>query len=110
MGNNQNPANPLRADREPKIGSVVRLPAGQREPVQIWINGQETQAFSGEMVSTALLARGPRQFRRTVKNCAPRGLYCGMGVCFDCLVTIDGIPNLQACLTPVAAGMRIETE
>jgi aerobic-type carbon monoxide dehydrogenase small subunit (CoxS/CutS family) len=60
-------------------------------------------------VATVLLALGRRTFRHTGHG-APRGLFCGMGVCFDCLVTVDGVENVRACLTPVTEGMVIATE
>jgi hypothetical protein len=66
-------------------------------------------AYEGETVAAALLADGRRAFRRTVRRGEPRGLLCGMGVCFDCLVRVDGRPNVRACQTPVAEGMRVET-
>lgn len=78
--------------------------------MRIWVNGEEAYVFDGETVAAALLAQGIRQFRRTNKKHASRGVYCGMGVCFECLVRVDGNPNVQACLTPLVEGMRIETE
>lgn len=96
------------AESSSTVGNL--LPVRQGESVLIWINGKAVQAFKGEMVSTALMSNGIRQFRHTRKPHAPRGLYCGMGICFDCLVTVDGVLNVRACMTPVKAGMRIETE
>lgn len=87
-----------------------RMGLPHHEAVEILINGRPVLACAGETVATALLAAGVRRFRRTHKTGAPRGLYCGMGVCFECLVTVDGVANVQACLTPVTPGMRIETE
>jgi NADH dehydrogenase/NADH:ubiquinone oxidoreductase subunit G len=85
-------------------------PAADRgAAVTIWIDGQPTEAYAGETVAAALLASGKRVFRLTDKSRAPRGLYCGMGVCFDCLVTVDGEALVRACVTPVRAGMMIET-
>lgn len=91
--------------------SRVDTPTFQcRKPLRIWVNGKEAYAFDGETVAAALLAQGIRQFRLTHKEHAPRGVYCGMGVCFECMVRVDGNPNVQACLTPLVEGMRIETE
>jgi hypothetical protein len=73
-------------------------------------DGQELPACEGETVAAALLAAGRRAFRLTGRRGEPRGLFCGMGVCFDCLVCIDGRPNLRACQVPVAAGMRVESQ
>ena len=80
---------------------------GQR--VRLTIDGREAAAAAGDSVMAALLAEGIDAFRRAPRDDAPRGPYCGMGVCFDCLVTIDGEPNRQACLATVSEGMRIET-
>jgi aerobic-type carbon monoxide dehydrogenase small subunit (CoxS/CutS family) len=82
----------------------------QRGPaVTITVDGTPIQAFLGETVAGALLASGQRAWRRTAQG-EPRGLFCGMGICFDCTVTVDGIPNVRACLTPVSDGMEITTE
>jgi predicted molibdopterin-dependent oxidoreductase YjgC len=73
-------------------------------------DGQELAAYEGETVAAALLAAGRRAFRRTGRRGEPRGLFCGMGVCFDCLVHIDGRPNVRACQAPVAEGMRVQSQ
>jgi predicted molibdopterin-dependent oxidoreductase YjgC len=86
------------------------LPAVQRgETLTIEVDGRPVEAFAGETVAVVLLAMGRRSFRHTDKGHAPRGLFCGMGVCFDCLVTVDGVPNVRACMTPVRAGMVVAT-
>jgi predicted molibdopterin-dependent oxidoreductase YjgC len=77
--------------------------------VTVEIDGEPAAAFAGETVATVLLAQGRQVFRQTERKGAPRGVYCGMGVCYDCLVTIDGVENVRACVTPVAEGMVIET-
>ncbi len=57
-----------------------------------------------------MLAAGHVECRTTPISNSPRGPYCLMGVCFECLVTIDGIGNRQGCMTPVREGMRVETQ
>ena len=79
-------------------------------PVPITIDGAPFDARAGDTVAAALLAAGIGIFRTTPVSAAPRGPYCLMGTCFDCLVDIDGQPNRQACLTRVAPGMRIATQ
>jgi len=76
--------------------------------VQIEVDGEPVQAFEGESIAAALLAAGRRTLRHAPDG-APRGLYCGMGVCFECVVEVDGDPSVRSCLTPVRAGMRIQT-
>ncbi|HUH95173.1 MAG TPA: (2Fe-2S)-binding protein [Casimicrobiaceae bacterium] len=67
-------------------------------------------ARAGDSVAAAMLAAGLLACRTTPVSGAERGPFCMMGVCFDCLVTIDGNPNRQACLVAVRAGMRIERQ
>jgi predicted molibdopterin-dependent oxidoreductase YjgC len=78
--------------------------------VRFTFDGEPISARAGETVAAALLAAGHRVLRQTSRFSAPRGLFCGMGVCFDCLVEIDGRPNLQACRVVVADGMSVRTQ
>ena len=78
--------------------------------VQISINGEMVQCFEGETVAVAVLtARGPIA-RTSSRLCKPRGLYCGIGVCFECTMTVDGRPNVRACQTPVRDGMQVHSQ
>lgn len=72
--------------------------------------GDEVRAYPGETVAAALLAHGVRVFRRTARREQPRGLYCAMGVCWECLVTVDGVASQRACMTEAAPGMVIEPQ
>lgn len=64
----------------------------------------------GQSVGAALIAAGIRSWRTTRVHASPRGLFCGIGVCFDCLVTIDGAPNQRACRAPAAEGIAVTTQ
>lgn len=76
--------------------------------VTIFVNDEALTTDASRSVAAALLeSRGPR-LRITDRAGEPRGMFCGMGICFDCLVTIDGRNGVRACMTPVRAGMRIE--
>ena len=75
--------------------------------VTIRFEGQPIRALAGETIGAALSAAGIVAFRRTPTG-APRGLYCGMGACFDCVVTVNGRIGQRACLTLVADGMEVE--
>ncbi|MCU0510704.1 MAG: (2Fe-2S)-binding protein [Anaerolineae bacterium] len=77
-------------------------------PVAVTIDGRPAQAYLGETVAAVLLAEGIRVFSRDADG-RPHGFNCGMGICYECAVTVDGAPNVRACVTPVAAGMAIET-
>lgn len=89
-----------------------RLPLEAQEPrrVRIHVDDAIVEAREGETVGAALMAEGVRVLRQTARRGDARGLFCGMGVCFDCLMEIDGRPNVQACLVPVADGMRVRTQ
>ena len=87
-----------------------RTDQDKRPTVQIFVDGTAIEARAGDTVSAALLASGRDVRRATAVSGAPRLPYCMMGVCFDCLVTIDGVGNRQGCLVPVAAGMKIEIQ
>lgn len=78
--------------------------------VTFTIAGRSVEAVEGETVAAALLAAGFEYCRVTPVSGAPRAPYCMMGVCFDCLVTIDGLGNRQACLTEVRNGMVVEIQ
>ena len=78
------------------------------QEVGITFDGRPIRALAGETLGAALAAAGITTFRRTASG-APRGLYCGMGACFDCLVTIDGRASQRACLAKVQEGMLVES-
>ena len=87
----------------------IELETQRGQAVTITVDGTPVQAYPGETIAGALLANGRRAWRRTESG-QPRGLFCGMGICFDCLVAVDGVPNVRACVTPVVDGMVVETE
>jgi D-hydroxyproline dehydrogenase subunit gamma len=74
------------------------------------VDGKEIRARNGDTVAAAMLVAGIGRFRTTPVSGAARAPYCMMGVCFDCLVTIDGVGSRQACLVPVREGMAVETQ
>lgn len=77
------------------------------QPVYFTFNGVPVRAERGDMLATALVAAGVHHFLRSVVSDTPRAPYCLMGVCFECLVTVDGIQKRQACLVEVEAGMTV---
>ncbi len=77
--------------------------------IEILVDGHAETAFAGESVAAALLAAGRRVLRASPRTGAPRGVWCGIGQCFECVVRIDDRPGVRACQTPVRAGMRVDT-
>jgi predicted molibdopterin-dependent oxidoreductase YjgC len=87
-----------------------RLPDAHGDTVGFTFDGRPLTARSGDTIAAALLAAGIDHCRTTPVSGARRAPYCLMGVCFECLVTVDGVGNRQGCLIPVRAGMRVETQ
>lgn len=97
------PVQHLTGERCKRLGDeVARGPA-----VTITVDGASLVAYAGESVATALLASGCRTFRHTRRTGAPRGLFCGMGICFECVVDIHGVGEVRSCVTPVEADMVV---
>lgn len=96
---------PFRIVAHPHLG-----PLPEMESVQIIVDGEPLDARVGEPVAAALLAHGRRICRTTIRTGEPRGVFCAVGLCTDCLMQIDGIPGTRACVTPARAGMRVETQ
>ena len=86
-----------------------RWPA-QGEAVTLWFEDKPIPACEGESVAAALLSAGVEHLRVASVGGAPRAPYCWMGVCFECLLEIDGQPNQQSCLVTVRDGMRIRRQ
>jgi predicted molibdopterin-dependent oxidoreductase YjgC len=93
------------------MGARLPLHHGlERGPaVTLTLDGRRVTAYEGESIATVLLAEGHVATRRT-QGGAPRGVFCGMGVCFDCLVVVDGVPNTRACVTWVREGMVVSRQ
>lgn len=93
---------------ELKIDNHQKLERGKS--VLITVNQEKVTAYEGELVSTVLHCEGIRVFQRKHMNGRPSGIYCGMGICYECLVKINGVPNIRACQTQVTDGMVISTD
>ena len=86
-------------------------PGVERGPkVQITVDGRPVETYVGESVAAAMIAESGELTLRTTGAGDPRGLFCGMGVCFECLVVVDGIANTRACMSWVADGMVVVTQ
>lgn len=78
--------------------------------IEFTFDGEKIEAITGQSVAAALLAANQRALRKTRFNNNDRGVFCGIGVCFDCLVVIDGITNQRACLIEAKPGMKVQTQ
>ena len=82
----------------------------KKEPITITFNGIQYQAYEGESIAAALLANNIRTLRYTEKLKKPRGIYCGIGHCYECRVTVNGHRSVRACITPVENKMYIHSQ
>jgi predicted molibdopterin-dependent oxidoreductase YjgC len=86
---------------------LTRPPGGD---LTIWFDATAIQARIGDSIAVALLAAGVTTTRTTAISGAPRGPFCMMGACFECLAEVDGHPNVQTCMTKAQDGMRIRRQ
>lgn len=94
--------------RSARKATLSGLTEQQRKPVTFYFDGKPVIGLEGDSIASALYAQGRRVFGRSFKYHRPRGLYCMSGRCPNCLMTVDGKPNVRTCVTPVAEGMRVE--
>ncbi|CRK76277.1 Hydrogen cyanide synthase subunit HcnA [Nereida ignava] len=88
---------------------VRRIETGD-ERFEFTFDGQTVVARPGDSIAAALIAAGIRHLRDSVVSGEPRGIFCMMGSCFDCLVEVDGVPNRQACMTKAADGLDVRRQ
>ncbi len=93
---------PADAARSPGIG--------RGKAFGVTMDGVALTAHEGETVLAVLWAAGIRSLRITARTRQPRGFFCGMGACFDCLVSIDGLPGVRACMELARPGMAISRQ
>ncbi len=95
----------MRIDHHPILGYTEK-----RRRVTVRVDGAEVEAREGEPIAAALVAAGIKVFRTTRKRDEPRRVFCAVGRCTDCIMTVDGQPNVRTCITPVRDGMEIQTQ
>ncbi len=78
--------------------------------IHFLFEGKSLQATEGQSLAAALLANQERITRYTRGKSTPRGIFCGIGVCFDCLLIVDGVSNQRSCLVEVKDGMQVRIE
>ncbi len=88
--------------------TIVDYPS--RTPVTFSFDGRTLTGLAGQPIAAALLDNGISVFRHTHKTGQPRSLFCGIGQCNDCVVVVNGKPNVRSCTTPLEEGMVIETQ
>ena len=87
----------------------TRIPIQRGPRLNVTVDGELVEAYAGETAAAVLMTAGHIMYQAAIENHPAKSLFCGMGVCFNCAVTINGIPNTRACSTLVTEGMRIET-
>jgi predicted molibdopterin-dependent oxidoreductase YjgC len=95
----------MRIENHPILG-----PLPPRKPITLLVDGTPVPAFEGEPIAAALTAAGYRMFHRTTRRRKPRGLFCALGRCTDCVMIVNGQPNVRTCVTPATDGMQVETQ
>lgn len=78
--------------------------------VSFTLDGKEMQGYEGEPIAVALRGAGVMTHRHTSKLDRPRGIFCAIGRCTDCAMIVDGKPNTRTCVTPLKAGMQVQTQ
>ncbi|MCR4754779.1 MAG: (2Fe-2S)-binding protein [Lachnospiraceae bacterium] len=94
-----------RIDEHPILGALDK---GQI--VKFTFDGKEIEGYEGEPIAAALKAADVMVHRYTQKEHKPRGIFCAIGRCTDCVMIVDGVPNVRTCITPLKAGMVVKTQ
>ena len=84
--------------------------SAEAEGVRFTLDGAEIEARAGQTIAGAMLAQERSSWRGARRDDAPRGVFCGIGVCFDCLVTVDGVRDVRACQRRVADGAVVDSQ
>ncbi|MBS4959234.1 MAG: (2Fe-2S)-binding protein [Clostridiales bacterium] len=95
----------MRVTQHPILGDLE-----EKKKVTFYYNGTPIEALEGEPIASALINAGIRVFRTTAKRHEPRGIFCAIGRCTDCMMVVDGIPNTRTCVTLVKDGMQVEKQ
>lgn len=95
----------LRIVDHPILGRVH-----EKKEISIQVDGKNIPAYEGEPIAAALAAVGKKTFRFTSKRHEPRGIFCAIGRRTDCVMTVDGQPNIRTCVTPARQGMKVKTQ
>ncbi len=81
-----------------------------KREVTFTFNGEIFKGVEGQSIAAALMVTGVRELRKTRFDDEPRLIFCGIGICFDCVVVVDGVANQRACLVEIAEDIKIESQ
>ena len=95
----------MRITHHPILGDLA-----EAETFEIIFDGKPIAAREGDTIASALIANGVKVFRRTPKRGEPRQVFCAIGRCTDCMMTVDGTPNVRTCVTLAEPGMVVQTQ
>jgi len=86
------------------------MSTAENRDVTFTFNGESFKGVEGQSIAAALMATGVRELRKTRFDEEPRLIFCGIGICFDCVVAVDGVANQRACLVEITDGAKIESQ
>jgi len=95
----------MRIEEHPILGKFEK---GRK--VNFTFDGKPMEGYEGEPIAIALRANGILIHRYTIKRREPRGIFCAIGRCTDCVMVVDGKPNVRTCITPLKEGMVVQTQ
>lgn len=95
----------MRIEEHPILGTFEKGPK-----VRFTFDGRAMEGFEGEPIAVALRSKGLMIHRYTSKRNEPRGVFCAIGRCTDCIMVVDGVPNVRTCVEPLQDGMVIQTQ
>jgi predicted molibdopterin-dependent oxidoreductase YjgC len=95
----------MRLIEHPILGEIIKGPL-----VRFELDGKSMTGYEGEPIAVALRAAGVMTHRHTMKLDRPRGIFCAIGRCTDCVMIVDGKPNVRTCVTPLKEGMKLQTQ
>lgn len=91
------------------VDHPVLGPVGERSMVNFTFDGKKYTGYEGDTIASALLANGIRTLRVHEESGQPRGIYCNIGHCYECRVTVNDVRGVRACLEPIKEGMKVES-
>ena len=95
----------MRIPKHPILGTYQK-----GEKIRFYLDGKEMYGYEGDTIAAALMAVGVTTHRHTRKKGTPRGIFCAIGRCTDCVMVVDGQINVRTCITPLKEGMQVQTQ